>query len=315
MSHSAGSQLEQLTSIAAFAAALDAHRAHGRSVGLVPTMGALHAGHAALIRRAASECDVVAVTVFVNPLQFGPGEDLSRYPRTLPADVALAAGCGAGIVFSPPVEEMYPGPVLTSVRVSGLTEVLEGASRPGHFDGVATVVTKLFAIAGRCRAYFGEKDFQQLAVVRRLAADLSLPVEVVGCATVREQDGLALSSRNAYLSPEERAVAPLLHAALVAGAAAVTAGETDPAAVASVVARTVGSEPRFGLDYAAAVDPDTLRSPAELTPGREVRLLVAAHLGTTRLIDNLGTTVPTVSPDPAVSPAPARKADAACAGA
>jgi pantoate--beta-alanine ligase len=303
------SQLEQLTSIAAFSAALDAHRAHGRSVGLVPTMGALHAGHASLVRRAAAGCDVVAVTVFVNPLQFGAGEDLSRYPRTLAADTALAAGCGAAVVFRPPVEEMYPGPVLTSVRVSGLTDTLEGASRPGHFDGVSTVVAKLFAIAGRCRAYFGEKDFQQLAVVRRLAADLSFPVQVVGCPTVREPDGLALSSRNAYLSGEERAVAPLLHAALLRGAATVAAGGTDPGAVAAEVARTVASEPRFRLDYAAAVDPDTLAVPAALAPGREVRILVAARLGTTRLIDNLGTTVP------APSPVPARKADPACAGA
>jgi pantoate--beta-alanine ligase len=309
LSQSVGLRLEQLTSIAAFSAALDAHRAHGRSIGLVPTLGALHDGHAALIRRAAAECDVVAVTVFVNPLQFGPDEDLSRYPRTLAADAALAADCGAAILFSPPVQEMYPGPVLTSVRVSGLTGTLEGASRPGHFDGVATVVAKLFAMAGRCRAYFGEKDFQQLAVVRRLAADLSFPVEVVACPTVREPDGLALSSRNAYLSAEERAVAPLLHAALLEGADAVAAGETDPAAVAAAVAATVAAEPRFRLDYAAAVDPATLAVPAALAPGQEVRLLVAAHLGTTRLIDNLGTTVP------APSPAPARKADPACAGA
>ncbi|HET6810003.1 MAG TPA: pantoate--beta-alanine ligase [Acidimicrobiales bacterium] len=309
MSQSAGLQLEQLTSIAAFAAALDAHRAQGRSIGLVPTMGALHAGHAALVRRAAAECDVVAVTVFVNPLQFGPGEDLSRYPRTLAADAALAADCGATILFSPPVEEMYPGPVLTSVRVSGLTEALEGASRPGHFDGVATVVAKLLAMAGRCRAYFGEKDFQQLAVVRRLTTDLSFPVEIVGCPTVRESDGLALSSRNAYLSSEERAVAPLLHAALQEGAAAVAAGETDPAAVAALVARTLAAEPRFRLDYAAAVDPATLAVPAALAPGREVRILVAAHLGTTRLIDTLGTI------GPAPSPAPDRKVDPACAGA
>ena len=301
------SQPEQLTSVAAFAAALDAHRAHGRGVGLVPTMGALHEGHASLIRRAAAECDVVAVTVFVNPLQFGSGEDLSRYPRTLAADTALAGTCGAGVVFCPPVEEMYPGPVLTSVRVSGLTETLEGDSRPGHFDGVATVVAKLFAIAGRCRAYFGEKDFQQLAVVRRLAADLSFPVEVVGCPTVREPDGLALSSRNAYLSPEERAVAPLLHAALERGASAVAAGATDPRAISRAVAGAVEAEPRFTLDYAAAVDPASLVAPAAFSPGRPVRLLVAARLGSTRLIDNLGTTVPV--------PAPARKVDPACAGA
>jgi pantoate--beta-alanine ligase len=175
-----------------------------------------------------------------------------------------------------------------------------------------TVVQKLLLLTRAERAYFGEKDFQQLAVVRRMAADLSFPVEVVGCPTVREPDALALSSRNAYLSPGERAVAPLLHAALVAGADAVAAGETDPAAVAAAVARVLAAEPRFRLDYAAAVDPATLAVPAAFQPGQEVRILVAAHLGTTRLIDNLGATVPA---DPAVSPAPARKADPACAGA
>ena len=303
------SQLEQLTSVADFSAALDAHRAHGRSVGLVPTMGALHEGHASLVRRAAAECDVVAVTVFVNPLQFGPGEDFSRYPRTLAADAAVAAGSGATILFSPPVEEMYPGPVLTTVRVAGLTETLEGAHRPGHFDGVATVVAKLFAMAGRCRAYFGQKDFQQVAVVRRLAADLSFPVEVVGCPTVREPDGLALSSRNAFLSPDERRAAPLLYAALLHGADAVAAGVTHPADISRVMSATLAAEPRFHLDYAAAVDAATLVAPPAFSPGQEVRLLVAAHLGSTRLIDNLGTTVP------APPPVPARKADPACAGA
>ena len=301
---------DRITSTAAFSAALDDHRCRGLSVGLVPTMGALHEGHASLIRRAAAECDVVAVTVFVNPLQFGAGEDFSRYPRTLDADAAVAGDSGARLLFCPPVEEMYPGPVLTAVHVSGLTETLEGASRPGHFDGVATVVAKLFAIAGRCRAYFGEKDFQQLTVVRRMAADLSFPVDVVGCPTVREADGLALSSRNAYLSPEERAAAPLLHAALRHGADAVAAGETDPAAVSRAVADVILGEPRLALDYAAAVDPATLSVPPALSPGRPVRLLVAARLGSTRLIDNLGTTVPAVA-----TPAPERKADPACAGA
>lgn len=307
MSHEDAPALEQLTSVAPFAAALDAHRAHGRSVGLVPTMGALHAGHASLIRRAAAECDVVAVTVFVNPLQFGAGEDFGRYPRTLEADAELAASCGAAVLFCPPVEEMYPGPVLTSVRVAELPEVLEGASRPGHFDGVATVVAKLFAMAGRCRAYFGEKDFQQLAVVRRMARDLSFPVEVVGCATVREPDGLALSSRNAYLSAEERAVAPLLHAALVRGAAEVAAGASDPSRVTTAMAAVL-CDPRLLVDYVALVDPDTLAPPAAIRPGQALRLLVAARLGATRLIDNLGATAP-------LSPVPARKADRACAGA
>jgi pantoate--beta-alanine ligase len=253
-------------------------------------MGALHDGHLSLVDRAASACDVVAVTVFVNPLQFGPSEDFAAYPRDLDRDVDLAAGAGATLVFAPSVEEMYPQPVLTTVAVADLSEPMEGAARPGHFDGVATVVAKLFAIAGRCRAYFGEKDFQQLAVVRRMAADLSFPVEVVGCPTVRAPDGLALSSRNAYLSADERDAAPVLHRALSAGAAAVLAGETDPAAVRDLVAAVVGAEPLVALDYAEVVDAATLRTPPVLAG--ELRLLVAARLGRARLIDNVGVTVP-----------------------
>jgi pantoate--beta-alanine ligase len=183
---------------------------------------------------------------------------------------------------------MYPGPVLTSVRVSGLTECLEGASRPGHFEGVATVVAKLFAAVGRCRAYFGEKDYQQLVVVRRLVADLSFPVEIVGCETVRDDDGLALSSRNARLRAEERAAAPVLHRALRAGRSAVEAGERRPSRVAAVMADVVRAEPLVRLDYAAAVDAADLTTPPALAG--EVRLLVAASLGTTRLIDNIGAT-------------------------
>src|SRR5687768_10940613 len=175
---------------------LDAARSAGRTVGLVPTMGALHEGHASLIRRSGAECDLTAVTVFVNPLQFGPSEDFATYPRDLAADVDRAAVAGAGLLFAPPVEDMYPdGTPAVRVAVAG-EDVLEGASRPGHFDGVATVVAKLFNLAGPCRAYFGEKDWQQLRVVRRLVADLSFPVEVVACPTVREAGGLALSSRN-----------------------------------------------------------------------------------------------------------------------
>jgi pantoate--beta-alanine ligase len=252
-----------LDTVDGFRKALDAERAAGRTIGLVPTMGYLHEGHASLIRRAAAECDVVAVTVFVNPLQFGPSEDFTRYPRDLDRDTAIAAAAGADVVFAPPVEEMYPGEVQTSVQVADLSEGLEGASRPGHFDGVATVVAKLFAMAGTCRAYFGEKDWEQLAVVRRLAADLSFPVEVVGCPIVREPDGLAMSSRNVYLSPEERKAATVLHRALLAGR---TGG---PQAMREVVA----AEPLVHLDYAEQVGD---------------RLLVAARVGTTRLIDNMG---------------------------
>ncbi|MDP9020576.1 MAG: pantoate--beta-alanine ligase [Actinomycetota bacterium] len=266
--------------------ALEAERAAGRTVGLVPTMGALHDGHRSLVRRAVAAGDVVCVSVFVNPLQFGPGEDLATYPRDLAADVHVAERCGAGVVFAPSSEEMYPPGAATRVRVEGVGDVLEGASRPGHFEGVATVVTKLLSIAGRCRAYFGEKDFQQLVVVRRLVADLSLPAEVVACPTVRALDGLALSSRHRRLSGAEREAAAVLLRGLQAGAASILAGERDPAEVRSLMGDVVGAEPLVELDYAEVVDASTLAVPEKLAG--ELRLLVAARVGPTRLIDNLG---------------------------
>ncbi len=270
--------------------ALDAERSAGRVVGVVPTMGALHAGHAALIDRAAAECDVVGVTVFVNPLQFAGGEDFEAYPRTLEHDEGIAAAHGASFVFAPPVEEMYPRPVATVVSVPSLSARWDGEARPGHFDGVATVVTKLFAQAGPCRAYFGEKDYQQLCIVRRLVADLDLPVEVVGCPTVRDPDGLALSSRNAYLTPDERAVAPLLYRALQAGAAVLQRGGAPEEARAAMHG-LLAAQPRFGLIYAEPADPDTLEPLTDALPtGASARLLAAAHLGRARLIDNLGVT-------------------------
>jgi pantoate--beta-alanine ligase len=249
--------------IEAFRKALDAERAAGRTVGLVPTMGYLHDGHAGLMRRAAAECDVVAATIFVNPLQFGPSEDLAAYPRDLERDIDVAEAAGVSLLFAPSVEEMYPDEVLTTVHVAGVSEGLEGASRPTHFDGVATVVAKLFGIAGPCRAYFGEKDWQQLAVVRRMAADLSFPVEVVACPIAREPDGLAMSSRNVYLSPEERQAATVLHRALLAG----RHGGSE------AMRATVATEPLVALDYAEQVGD---------------RLLIAARVGPTRLIDNMG---------------------------
>jgi pantoate--beta-alanine ligase len=278
--------LKMVTDPAALAEELDQMRDGGRSVGLVPTMGALHAGHASLIERAALDCDAVVVSVFVNPLQFGPGEDLDAYPRRLATDAVAAAGAGATLVFAPSREDMYPEGFCTTVHVGGLSETMEGAARPGHFDGVTTVVAKLFALSGRCRAYFGEKDFQQLQVIRRLARDLGLPVEVIACPTVREPDGLALSSRNAYLTPRHREAAPVLNRALRAGAAAVRSGVTDPVTIRSVMAGEVAAEPLASLDYAEVVDPDTLRAPPEV--GGPVRLLIAARLGGIRLIDNLG---------------------------
>ncbi|MCI3950511.1 MAG: pantothenate synthetase, partial [Acidimicrobiales bacterium] len=283
-----GGPVRLVRTAAGLAAALDAERADGRTVGLVPTLGALHDGHASLVRRAAGENDVTCVTVFVNPLQFGAGEDLAAYPRTLEADVQVAAVAGADLVFAPPPEQMDMG--VTRVAVGGPGAVLEARTRPGHLEGVATVVTRLFALAGRCRAYFGEKDWQQLVVVTRLAADLGLPVEVVGCPTVREPDGLALSSRNAYLTPEERATAPVLHRALRAGAAAVVAGERDPEVVAELVGAIVEAEPLATLVSSDVVDSATLEPPPTLTGS--IRLLVAARLGRARLIDNIGVRVP-----------------------
>ncbi len=253
---------------------LDGTRARGLTVGLVPTMGALHDGHRSLMRRAAAECDVTLVTVFVNPLQFGPREDFARYPRDLDRDMALAAEDGADLVFAPPVEEMYPEWPAVRVEVSGgLADRLEGGARPAHFSGVATVVAKLFAIAGPCRAYFGEKDYQQLMVVRRVVADLSFPVQVVACPTVREPDGLACSSRNARLSPEERRAAIVLHRALSTAATVAAAGECNPEYVRRIMVNIVAKEPLATLDY-AEVSPD--------------RLLIAARIGGVRLIDNVG---------------------------
>jgi pantoate--beta-alanine ligase len=262
-------------------------RAGGQSVGLVPTMGFLHAGHRSLIEHARAENDVVVVSIFVNPLQFNPGEDFDDYPRDLDHDLAVCAAAGAGIVFTPAQEEMYPEPVATNVSVDSLAGVLCGASRPGHFDGVATVVAKLFAIVGECSAYFGEKDFQQLTIIKHMAGDLSLPVRLVGCPTVREPDGLALSSRNAYLSEAERAQAPALRRALAAGAALVEAGETDGAAVEAEMESVIAGAALARIDYAAAVPADTLMRDAEPLRG-DVRLLVAVRFGKARLIDNLG---------------------------
>ena len=277
--------------VAAARAFCEAARASGATVGLVPTMGALHAGHLSLLRRSVAETDVTVVSVFVNPLQFGAGEDLEAYPGGFDSDAGLCAAEGAAAIFAPGTAEMYPAPPVTSLDFGGLSAVLEGALRPGHLGGVGVVVAKLFAIVGACRAYFGEKDWQQLAVVRRLAADLSLPVEVVGCPTVREADGLALSSRNAYLSPAERAAAAVLHRALRTGAEQVQAGERRAAAVERAMAEVLAAEPLLGrVDYATVTEADTLQ-PLDPLAG-ELRLLVAAHLGAARLIDNIGVTVP-----------------------
>lgn len=279
-----------IESIAELTSALDSVRGSGRTVGLVPTMGALHDGHRALIARASAECDVVVVSVFVNPKQFGDPADLAAYPRMLDADLAVAAPAGAGIVFAPSVEEMYPGAAAgaqTTVSLSGIADRWEGASRPGHFDGVATVVVKLLAMVGRCRAYFGEKDFQQLALVRKVVADLSLPTDVVGCETVRDGNGLALSSRNARLSPDQRDAALVLSRSLQAGAAMIAAGTTSSVAVEEVMAALVAGQPGVVLDYAAVVRAEDLEPAGTPIGAGPVRLIIAATVGPVRLIDNL----------------------------
>jgi pantoate--beta-alanine ligase len=276
------------TTTVAFRAELDRARAAGRSVGLVPTMGALHDGHASLVERAAQECDEVAVTIFVNPLQFAPTEDLAAYPRDPDGDARRSAEAGATVLFTPDEDEMYPDGrdgVLTSVSVEALAGVMEGASRPDHFAGVCTVVAKLFNLAGPCRAYFGEKDFQQLAVIRRMVGDLSFPVEVVGCPTVREPDGLAMSSRNRYLTDEERRAAPVLVGALRAGAAAYVGGCTDPGSIRRTMADVVEASPVGTLDYVEVVDAATLRPVGVVGPG--CRLFGAVRFGRARLIDNI----------------------------
>ncbi|MGE0731903.1 MAG: pantoate--beta-alanine ligase [Acidimicrobiia bacterium] len=279
--------MELVHTIAEVRARHDAARAAGRTVGLVPTMGFLHDGHRSLMEAAGRDCGFVTTTIFVNPLQFGPNEDLDAYPRDLEGDLKLAEEAGVDLVFAPTVAEMYPhGAVATSVRVNGLADQLEGASRPGHFDGVATVVAKLFAIAGPCRAYFGEKDYQQLQIVTRMAADLSMPVTVVGCPTVREPHGLARSSRNAYLDEAERQAAGVLKRALDAGVAAIEAGERATDRVEARMADVVAGEPRATLDYAKVVDATTLEHGAGLDG--PVRLLIAARVGAARLIDNVG---------------------------
>lgn len=277
---------------AEFRRVLEAERRAGRSIGLVPTMGALHAGHRSLLEAARRDCDVVALTIFVNPLQFAAGEDLSAYPRTLERDLELAAEVGTTVVFTPSDAEMYPMPTLTTVHVDGLTATMEGAARPTHFDGVTTVVTKLFNLAGACRAYFGEKDYQQLAVVTRMAADLDQPVTVVPCPILREADGLALSSRNVYLSAEDRAAAPVLHRALRDAADAVAGGERDARALIGLVSTRLGAEPRAALEYVAVVDASSLEPLTELLPGVAARVILTARFGSTRLLDNIGVVAP-----------------------
>lgn len=276
--------------IAELRAAVDAERDSGRRIGLVPTMGALHGGHEQLISAAVDASDSVVVSVFVNPLQFAPHEDLATYPRMVDADARAAERAGAEFLFVPSDAEMYPDENWTTVSLRVVTEPWEGVSRPTHFDGVATVVTKLFNIVGACRAFFGEKDYQQLAMLQRMAADLNMPVDVRGVPTVREPSGLAMSSRNLRLTDEHREQAPIVQQALQAGARAIDAGERDPATVEAAIREVIATAPGASEpDYVAVVDSASLRTPDTLSG--ETRLLTAVRFGDVRLIDNIGVVI------------------------
>ena len=274
-------------------AASRATRRAGKRLGLVPTMGALHEGHLSLVRAARRASDVVSASIFVNPTQFGPNEDLARYPRSFERDCKLLESEGGDLVFAPTVEEMYPtsrdGSVrpasVTWVTVEGLSNKLDGRSRPGHFRGVTTVVSKLFHIVEPDAAFFGQKDAAQVAVVRRMVQDLNLPVEIVICPIVREPDGLAMSSRNAYLDPKQRQQALVLHRALARVQQVAERGELGAAKLAAAGRQEIASEPAVRLDYFELVDPDTLDPVADASRGALVA--VAAYVGSTRLIDNI----------------------------
>ncbi len=281
------SALLLLTTVAELRGAADRVRAEGLTVGLVPTMGALHEGHLSLMRAAARRSDRVFTTIFVNPTQFGPNEDLEKYPRQLPRDLELCARAGAHAVFAPSRSEMYPEGESTRVTVSGLTDHLCGAGRPGHFQGVATVVTKLFAAAGPCVAVFGKKDYQQLKVIERLARDLLLPVQVIAAPIVRADDGLALSSRNAYLSGAERNQALALSRGLSLAGRRYASGERSVAALRALVLEQLEAA-SVRVEYATIADPETLEplNDSELLAGPTL-LALAGFVGNTRLIDNL----------------------------
>ena len=259
-------------------------RREGLSVGLVPTMGYLHEGHKSLIDKAVEQNDRVVVSVFVNPIQFGPAEDLATYPRDLERDAVLCENAGADMIFHPEKEEMYFDDFCTYVDMEKLTEGLCGKSRPTHFRGVCTVVSKLFHIVQPDRAYFGQKDAQQLAVIRRMVRDLNFDLEIIGCPIIREADGLAKSSRNTYLSPEEREAAVVLHRALVKGEQMLKEGESNTAKVTTAVREVLEAEPLARIDYVEAVDFDTLQ-PTAVAEG-PVLVAIAVYIGTTRLIDN-----------------------------
>ena len=278
--------IERISSKSEMRSVIAEARRDGKTVGLVPTMGALHAGHLSLVHAACERCDIVAASIFVNPTQFGPGEDFERYPRRVEGDIEMLAAEGVELVFTPSVEEMYGRGALVTVDPGPLASRWESEARPGHFAGVVTVVTKLFSIVRPDLAFFGEKDYQQLAVIKRLALDLDLGVGVVGCPIVRDTDGLALSSRNAFLSAEDRDHALALSEALDAAASALAWGELGGEALAIAMREAAGSRApgALTLDYAAVIDPDTLEPMARVE--RPARAIIAGRVGSTRLIDN-----------------------------
>jgi pantoate--beta-alanine ligase len=269
--------------------ALEAARGGGRTIALVPTMGALHAGHLSLVREARRRADVVVVSIFVNPTQFVAGEDFETYPRDLDADVALLGDEQADFVFHPSVEVMYPAGADTTVVPGAIGDIWCGVSRPGHFTGVATIVTKLFGVVRPDVAVFGEKDFQQLRVIEKVVRDLDLRVRVMGCPIVRERDGVAMSSRNAYLTPQDRKNARILSRALCSAQALARAGATEAAAIAADMGRMISGQESVELDYATVVDAETLECLTALGD-RPARALVAARVGPARLIDNVSLT-------------------------
>jgi pantoate--beta-alanine ligase len=278
--------VELIATVRDIGATLAQHRAAGKSIGLVPTMGAFHDGHLALMRRSRERDDMVVVSLFVNPTQFGPAEDYQQYPRDVDRDSCMAADVGVDVLFAPSVDEMYPPGDSTFVEVTGeLTARLCGAYRPGHFRGVTTVVAKLFNIVEPDRAYFGEKDYQQLLVVRRMARDLGFPLEVVSVPTVREPDGVAMSSRNAQLGPQERDAATILYRSLCKARELAAAGVRDGEAILRAVREVITREPLVKLQYAEISDPETL-APVERVAGPAL-LALAAYVGGVRLIDNV----------------------------
>lgn len=277
--------MKQLHTVSSMKATCRQVTRSGKTLGFVPTMGALHEGHLSLVRASTSRCNVTAVSIFVNPLQFGPTEDLAKYPRTLERDSAMLEEAGVDLLFFPSVEEMYPPGAKTRVHVAELSEKLDGASRPGHFLGVATVVNKLFEIVRPDLAFFGQKDAAQVAVLRKMVRDLDMDVEMVVCPIVREKDGLAMSSRNAYLTAEQRQQALVLHRSLMRVQAAADQGQRDAARLREIGEQVIAEELAARLDYFAVVDPDTLDPVQDVGGGALVA--VAAYVGATRLIDNI----------------------------